>query len=288
MRSTFAKKKSLIMLTLTPEEGMTQVVAQLLNNIQKGQAVVTATWDDAPHMTPEVRANKLASIPEHERDMRSKGTPLAGAGVIFNIPDEKLLVDPFEIPKHWPRGIGIDFGWDHPFGGAELAWDRDADIIYVIADYRESKVLPAIHASVINKWGEWIPVFWPHDGLNTEKGTGEALIDQYRLAHVNVWHQKATNPPAPGDEEGEGGNSVEAPLLEMIERMHTGRWKVFKTCRIWIEEKRMYHRDLNMKIVKYADDVISASRYSYMMRRHWITPYLTVKARPVPIGASNC
>jgi phage terminase large subunit-like protein len=287
VRSTFAKKKSVIMLTLTPEEGMTQVVAQLLNDIQKGQAVVTATWDDAPHMTKEVRANKLASIPAHERDMRSKGTPLAGAGVIFNIPDEKLLVDPFEISKHWRRIIGIDFGWDHPFGAAELAWDMDADVIYVVADYRESKALPAVHASVVNKWGEWIPVMWPHDGLNTEKGTGEALIDQYRLAHVNVWHEKATNPPAPGDDEGKGGNSVEAPLLEMIERMHTGRWKVFKTCRNFIEEKRMYHRDLNMKIVKYADDVISAARYAYMMRRHAITPYFTVKERPVPLGASN-
>jgi hypothetical protein len=75
--------------------------------------------------------------------------------------------------------------------------------------------------------------------------------------------------------------------MEMLERMHTGRWKVFKTCRIWMEEKRMYHRDLNMKIVKYADDVISASRYAYMMRRHAITPYFKVTQRPIPIGASN-
>jgi len=287
VRSTFAKKKSVIMLTLTPEEGMTQVVSQLLNDLQKGQAVVTATWDDAPHMTVEVRANKLASIPAHERDMRSKGTPLAGAGVIFNIPDEKLLVDPFEIPKHWRQITGIDFGWDHPFGAAKLAWDMDADVIYVIADYRESKALPGVHATTVNSWGEWIPVVWPHDGLNTEKSSAEPLIESYRKAHVNVWHEKATNPPSPGDDEGKGGNSVEAPLLEMLERMHTDRWKVFKTCRHWMEEKRMYHRDLNMKIVKYADDVISASRYAYMMRRHAITPYFKVKSKPVPIGASN-
>src|SRR5689334_14825501 len=214
IRATFAKSKSLVMATFTPEEGMTAVVSQLFNNIQPGQALITASWDDAPHMTPDVRAEKLASIPEHERELRSKGTPLAGAGVIFNIPDEKVLIDPIEIPRHWVQGTGIDFGWDHPFGAARLAWDRDADVIYLIADYRESKALPAVHASVVNKWGEWIPVFWPHDGLNTEKGTGEALIDQYRLSHVNVWHEKASNPPAPGDDEGKGGNSVEAPLLE--------------------------------------------------------------------------
>lgn len=287
VRSTFSKKRSLIMLTLTPEEGMTQVVSQLLNNIQKGQAVVTATWDDAPHMTPEVRANKLQSIPPHEREMRSKGTPLAGAGVIFDVPDEKIMVEPFEIPKHWRRIIGIDFGWDHPFGAAQLAWDLDADCIYVVTDYRESKALPAVHASVVNSWGDWIPVAWPHDGLNTEKGGGEPLIESYRKSHMNVWHEKATNPPAPGDDEGKGGNSVETPLMEMLERMHTGRWKVFKTCRMWMEEKRMYHRDLNMKIVKYADDVISASRYAYMMRRFATTETIKVKMKPIPIGASN-
>jgi len=198
-----------------------------------------------------------------------------------------LLIDPFEIPKHWRQITGIDFGWDHPFGAAKLAWDMDADVIYVIADYRESKALPGVHATTVNSWGEWIPVVWPHDGLNTEKSSAEPLIESYRKAHVNVWHEKATNPPSPGDDEGKGGNSVEAPLLEMLERMHTDRWKVFKTCRHWMEEKRMYHRDLNMKIVKYADDVISASRYAYMMRRHAITPYFKVKSKPVPIGASN-
>lgn len=287
VRATFAKKKSLIMATFTPEEGMTQVVSGLLNNIQAGQAVVTATWDDAPHMTPDVRAEKLASIPEHERDMRAQGTPLAGAGLIFNIPDEKIVVEPFELPRHWRQISGIDFGWDHPFGGAKLAWDLDADCIYVVADYRESKAIPAVHAATINSWGEWVPVAWPHDGLNAEKGTGESLKQKYLDSHVNLLPAKATNPPAPGDDEGEGGISVETPILEMLERMHTNRWKVFSTCRIWLEEKRMYHRDLNKKIVKYADDCISASRYAYMMRRHATTQTFRIKQQQAPVGATN-
>ena len=287
VRSTFAKKDAIIMATFTPEEGMTQVVAQLMNNIAPGQAVITATWDDAPHMTPETRAEKLASIPEHEREMREKGTPLAGAGLIFNVPDEKIVVEPFEIPKHWLQISGIDFGWDHPFGAAKLAWDLDADCIYVVADYRESKAIPAVHAATVNSWGEWVPVSWPHDGLNTEKGTGESLKQKYVECHVNMLYGKATNPPPPGKEEGDGGISVETPLNEMLERMHTNRWKVFSTCRIWLEEKRMYHRDLNKKIVKYADDCISASRYAYMMRRHATTPTFKIKKAQAPMGYRN-
>ncbi|MCV5934662.1 terminase, partial [Escherichia coli] len=35
----------------------------------------------------------------------------------------------------------------------------------------------------------------------------------------------------------------------------------------FFEEFRLYHRDENGKIVKLNDDVLSAVRYAYMMRR---------------------
>ncbi|MNL80503.1 Terminase-like family protein [compost metagenome] len=48
--------------------------------------------------------------------------------------------------------------------------------------------------------------------------------------------------------------------------MQTGRWKVFRTCPLWLEEFRLYHRK-DGKVVKERDDVISASRYALMMKR---------------------
>ena len=64
----------------------------------------------------------------------------------------------------------------------------------------------------------------------------------------------------------DGGNGVEAGLIEMLDRMQTGRWKVFSTCRAWLEECRLYHRKDGV-VVKERDDAISASRYAFMMRR---------------------
>jgi hypothetical protein len=52
----------------------------------------------------------------------------------------------------------------------------------------------------------------------------------------------------------------------MLDRMQTGRWKVFSTCQWWFEEFRQYHRE-DGQIVKERDDTLSASRYAYMMRR---------------------
>ena len=54
--------------------------------------------------------------------------------------------------------------------------------------------------------------------------------------------------------------------MEMLDRMQTGRWKVFDTCQHWIEERRLYHRK-DGQIVKLMDDVLSASRYALMMKR---------------------
>ena len=48
----------------------------------------------------------------------------------------------------------------------------------------------------------------------------------------------------------------------MLDRMQTGRWKVFSTCRAWLEERRLYHRKDGV-VVKERDDAISASRYAY-------------------------
>ena len=81
---------------------------------------------------------------------------------------------------------------------------------------------------------------------------------------------KATHPPKDGEEEGTGGNGVEAGLVDMLDRMQTGRWKVFSNLADWFEEFRMYHRK-DGKVVKLDDDLISSSRYAYMMRRFAIT-----------------
>ena len=287
LRAQLAQKNALLMITMTPEEGMTKVVTQFMNDLQRGQALITASWDDAKHFTPEIIEQKLAAFPVHEREMRRHGTPLMGAGLVFQQSDESIMVDPFEIPRHWPQIIGIDFGWDHPFGAAKLAWDRDNDCIYVTNDYREARAIPATHALAIKSWGSWVPVAWPHDGLNTEKGTGEQLRDKYVEAGLNLLPWRATNAPQAGQVEGEGGNSVEASILAMNERMESGRWKVFSSCKTWFEEKKMYHRDKNGKLVKQGDDCISGSRYAAMMIRHARVMSVRPQRKVTHQGASN-
>ena len=270
IRATLSRRNSIIFMTFTPEEGMTEVVTQLMENPAKGQALVGATWDDAPHLSIAEKEQKLNALRPHERDMRSKGIPLAGAGLIFPVPDEDLLIDPIEIPRHWPQIIGVDFGisTEHPFSAANWAWDRDNDIKYLTHEYQTTNDIAAVHVDAIQAWGKWKPVSWPHDGLNREKGSGDELQAIYRKKGLNLLPWKATNPPTVGQKEGEGGNSVEASVLAMLDDMYQGRLKVFRTCTTFMKEKRMYHRDLKGKIVRLREDMICAGRYGHMMIRH--------------------
>lgn len=253
----------LSILTFTPLLGMSAVVRRFLTEKSDRRHVTTMTIHDAKHISEEERERIIADYPEHERDARASGIPILGSGRIFPFADSKILIPPFPIPLHWPQLGGLDFGYDHPFGAVRLAWDRDNDTIYVTREYRERQKTPKAHVQVIGEeasWGSNLRWAWPHDGEATEKGSGEALKVQYATAGLSMLAEHATLP--------DGSNSVEAAVMEMVERMNDGRWRVFDgLCPLWMEEFRLYHRD-NGKIVKEMDDLISASRYACMMIRH--------------------
>lgn len=273
-----------VMVTFTPLKGMSEVVLRYLEPGDDDEGavdrkVIQMTIEDAEHYSPEQRAKIVAAYPAHEREARAKGIPIMGSGKVFPVPEEDITCDPRPIPEHWVRIIGIDFGWDHPFGAVDLAWDRESDCIYVVKEYAKRESTPVIHAAAIKAWdvGLWAPVAWPHDGLNHEKGTGEALEAQYRAQGLKMLTERATF----DETTGVAANSVEAGLMDMLDRMQTGRWKVFSSCGSWLNEFRLFHRK-DGQVVKLKDDLISASRYALMMKRHAIT-----KPRPSRLTLPN-
>ena len=259
--------KGITWITFTPLLGMSDVVRMFLQNPTPERADINMTIDDVEHYTPEERAKIIASYPAHEREARARGVPILGSGRVFAIAESELRVEPFPIPDFWPQIAGIDFGWDHPTACAWLAWDRDTDTVYLHDAIKRRESTPRDIAPMITVRGPWIPVAWPHDGLQTEKGSGIQLAELYRQHGVNMLHEKASMP----DTGAEGGIqvsrfSVEASVMAMLQAMQAGKFKVFAHLNDWWEEFRLYHRK-DGKIVKEGDDLISAVRYAYMMRR---------------------
>jgi len=216
------------------------------------------TIEDAPHISAEQRQIIIDSYPEHEREARVRGNPALGSGRVFPVTEESIACDHRAIPRHWAQIVGIDFGWDHPTAAVGCAWDRDEDVYYVTRCHRLREATPVIHAASIRPWGTWIPISWPHDGLQHDKGSGADLAGQYRDQGLNMLPERATFP--------DGGNGVEAGVIDMLDRMQTGRFKVFRDMEDWFSEFRTYHRK-DGRIVKERDDLLSATRYALMMRR---------------------
>jgi hypothetical protein len=146
----------------------------------------------------------------------------------------------------------------------ELVWDRDSDTVYVARTHRLREASPVIHAAALRPWGKELRWAWPRDGnRETLEGAGIALAEQYRREGLNMFPEFAHY--LEGD--GKKSVSVEAGLMDMLTRMQTGRFKVFKHLNDWFEEFRLYHRK-DGKVVKEGDDLMAATRYALMMLRH--------------------
>lgn len=202
-------------------------------------------WDDVPHLTEEQKQKLLDAIPAHQRDARTKGIPILGAGQIYPLPEESFIVDPFEIPRWWPRAFGMDVGWNKT-AAIWGAWDRESDTVYLYSEYYAGQQPPAVHASAIKARGDWISGAIDPASAGSNQKDGTKLIDEYRREGLFLY---------PAD------NAVESGILACYQRLAAGRLKIFRTLRNTITEIRIYRRDENGKVVKENDHLMDAKRY---------------------------
>jgi len=251
----------MIFTTFTPLLGMSEVVRMFLTEDNDNRSDTNMTIEDAEHIPADEREAIIAAFPEHEREARAKGIPTLGSGRIFPIAESTIKFDlgSQAFPGSWVWIGGLDFGWDHPTAAIKMAWDRDNDIVYITQAYKRSQTTPLIHCGALRPWGSELPWSWPHDGYQHDKGgSGQELRSQYEGHGLNMLPDHATFE--------DGGNGVEAGLMDMLSRMQTGRFKVASHLEEWFEEFRLYHRE-DGKVVKEYDDLMAATRYALMMLR---------------------
>ena len=206
-----------------------------------------------------------------------RGEPAVGEGRIFPFAREQVSITPFNPPAHWARIAALDFGWDHPTAAVLLAFDRDHDMLYVTQCYSARQKTPVEHCQVLRSWGQSLPWMWPHDGPQTEKGSGLALARQFREQGLAMHHEPVRFV--------DGSRSVEAGILEMYTRMQNGKLKVFDHCEDWFSEFALYHRK-DSRIVKLRGDLLSATRYAIMGLRY-ARPLIPHRAKASALTSQN-
>lgn len=230
--------------------------------------VVQAGWQDVPHLTKQDIEDMSRSIAPHQREARMKGTPSLGAGAIFPVPEEDIVIEPFQIPAWYPRIYGLDVGWNRT-AAVWGALDRDTDTIYLYSEHYRGQAEVPVHAKAIKLRGGWIPGVIDTAARGRSQADGKSLWSLY-------------------DEEGlilhKAEKAVEAGLMEVLDRLSTGRLKVFSTLQHWLAEYRLYRRDEKGRVVKENDHLMDATRYLCLGVHHAETRPRDKDIRPTLAG----
>jgi phage terminase large subunit-like protein len=239
----------IVLATFTPLMGMSQVCRDFLQ--PEGDAkrfVVQIEWDEVPHLSEQAKKELLASIPEYQREARSKGVPVLGAGAIYPVPESDFVIDPFELPAHYPRCYGLDVGWNRT-AGVWMARDNETQTCYLYHEHYAGKMEPVLHAAAINAAGAWIPGAIDPASRGRSQIDGRNLIQIYRSLGLMLC---------------EADNAVEAGLFKVLNLLTTGKLKVFRNLPNWLSEFRLYQRDEDGKVKKIHDHLMDATRYAVM------------------------
>jgi phage terminase large subunit-like protein len=252
----------IVMCTFTPLQGITELVTDFLEQPEgeSGKFCVQCDWDHVPHLSEEAKAELLASIPEYQREARSKGVPIMGAGKIYQVNESDIVIQDFPIPDHYPRSYALDVGWNKT-AAIWGARDNESGVIYLYSEHYAGQQEPILHAQAIKSRGAWIP------GVIDPAARGRSQVDGVQLAQI--YRECGLNLM-------EAENAVEAGIYKCWELMTSGKLKVFRSLGNFISEFRLYRRDEEGRVVKQRDHLMDAMRYLIMSGRD------RMKAKPLP------
>ena len=163
--------------------------------------------------------------------------------LIYPIPEAEIVVPEFAIPAHWPRAYGLDIRWN-TVAAIWGARDPQSDILYFYSEYL-ADADPAIHAAALRSRGAWIPGLVDPSANGRDQTDGYRLLQRYR--DLGLCLEGGTNP-------------VESGILNVYERMSSGRLKVFASLPKYLDERRLYRRDERGQIVSERDQLQDAVR----------------------------
>lgn len=210
-----------------------------------------------------------ASYLPHQRQARKTGRPALGAGAVYQVDIDQLLVDPVPIPPWWPQAYALDVGWQVTaalFG----AHDRDHDIYYLTGEYYGRQKEPVIHAHALKSMMRY-PLLGAIDPAaeGSNQKDGSKLKQEYEDLGLDL---------------SNANNAVEAGIHRVTVLMQSGRLRVFSTLSQWQTEIAFYQRDEKGKIKKDLDHVMDCMRYLLFTDGIWTTKPLPRGGKPIKGG----
>ncbi len=253
--ATDDKSRGMIVVCATPLKGFTDFFNYFMDDrhpeeVKNSRWHTSIRWDDTTHLSEEEKKRLLDGMSPHELEARVNGLPWPGSGLVYPVPESMVICDPFEIPSHWARVYGIDFGWNNP-AFLFAAHDRDNDMLYYYAEDSVGERTPDRHAHALQSFGiDWMPGVYDPAGHGSQQGDGKKPVQLYKDAGFKNLYK--------------ANNSKEEGILKVLQREMAGKSKIFSTLVKTRAERRKYARDENGIPNKKDDHFMDCKRYIEM------------------------
>lgn len=251
------KEPGIAMLAFTPLKGLSNVILKFLPQGQlpkpgavlenPNQYICCVEQDSVPHLSKEDIEQMAAQTSDHLKDARRRGIPTLGSGRIYPIIEKDIVISPFQIPSHWPRAFGLDFGW-HCTAGLWGAKDPATGVLYLYAEYYQGEKTHDIHSISLKARGSWIPGICDPSG-GGRKDDGTLVMEYYRKLGLEL---------TPGE------NAIIAGISRNLSLLESGQVKVFSTLVNFLQEFRVYRydpKDPNAPAKNQKDHLMDAFKY---------------------------
>jgi phage terminase large subunit-like protein len=263
------KGQGIMILTMTPKKGMTNLVSYFMNrkiikdtkygkteeeyyispeSLENGKIYFHTDWNETHFLSEESKERYLANIPPHLIDCVTRGLPVFGDGLIYPAPEDQVVIEPFDIPNHFLLFNGMDFGFEDHTAVVFFAYDRDNDTIYVYKEYKVNHLTIEQHIPPLYAMGcDKIPTICdPYQGHNKDDKDSVSRVEKYQQGGLKLIVSK---------------RNKQTVILESIrDRMRRGTFKIFYTCKRLLNEKRSYVT-VDGKIKKGNDHLMNAMEY---------------------------
>ena len=162
--------------------------------------------------------------------------------IIYPMPDSAIVVQDFPIPDHWPRAYGLDVRWLT----VAAIWGARSAIGCIVSVQR------ILRGRRVGRPCGWHPFARRVDSRpDRRQANGRNQVDGSRLIQMyrglGLALQTIDNP-------------LESGVLNLWERMNSGRLKVFASLTRYLDQRRLYRRDDKDQIVKEHDNLQDATR----------------------------
>lgn len=239
-------------------------IYRLFNKDKIGRLITTNTFDNEANLPADYIPN-LLKLPKSLQERHLYGSDADMEGMVWEeFSEARHVINPFDVPKDWSKGIVLDHGFTNPTGVIWAGIDFDGKVFIFDEHYEKEKPI-SYHAEQIKKRDNARVSDWladPSIFARNQSRNGQlfSIADEYRDHELYF---------RPAD------NNVLAGLNRVNEYFKSDKLFIFKSCVNLIEEVGGYkwkrlkpgqEKNAPEEPVKHKDHLCDCLRYMIMSR----------------------